>query len=249
MPWFMTPEYFEEAVIALKDFPSKSPPDAQGRRKVVGIIGGEPLSHPRVEQLFAIIEKHLTDPRHRGLWTGLTWQKTKHAEAIRKTFPAGASYINPNDHTTPCYHFPVLVAIEEVIADKRRMWQLIDACPLQRYWSGTISKTGYFMCEVMAGLHQLFGGPGGKPVEPGCWDHDVDYYRDQIEAYCPKCGIAVPMEERHKRRDTDEKDDVSPGNYERLKQYGSKHLDRCVVFDVAGYQEPKKPTNPLCYLR
>jgi hypothetical protein len=74
----MSPECFEKAVISVKDFPLTSDPCPQGRRKVVGIIGGEPLLHPEFPTLVDIMIKHIPNPAHRGLWTSKDWKNGSH---------------------------------------------------------------------------------------------------------------------------------------------------------------------------
>ena len=44
-------------------------------------------------------------------------------------------------------------------------------------------------------------------------------FREQIEEFCPKCGFAAQLE---KRKSIEHIDDISPGNYERLKNTSPK---------------------------
>uniref|UniRef100_A0A6M3XGA6 Uncharacterized protein n=1 Tax=viral metagenome TaxID=1070528 RepID=A0A6M3XGA6_9ZZZZ len=258
----MNPAQFAEACAALADFPTESEPDRQGRRKVVGIIGGEPLMHPRFPELVEIMCRAIPDPSHRGLWTGLDYHsfpKHRFAEAVDHLIgphptgdvmpvaPGSGGYLNQNQHNTDCFHQPVLVAIQDVIQDEARMWSLIDACPLQEEWSGTITPKGFFFCEVAGALDLIFDGPGGVQVAPGCWAHDLAEYRSQIERWCPRCGVCLPLAGR---RDSEGIDDVSRSNLEALRKLGSPRIlaGDYVEFDPAGWQPPED-WKPLTYLR
>lgn len=76
--WFMPLDVFEKCVEAVKDFPLQKQPESQGRRRVVGLMGGEVLLHPEFPSLVEIMCRHVPDPIHRGLWTGLDWLHYKH---------------------------------------------------------------------------------------------------------------------------------------------------------------------------
>src|SRR5262245_29339799 len=69
----MTTKEFEQSVISLKNFPKNSEPCPKGRRKVVGIIGGEPTLHPDFPELVDIMIRHIPEARYRGLWTSRDW--------------------------------------------------------------------------------------------------------------------------------------------------------------------------------
>ena len=249
-PFLMTPAVFEQACRALADFPGESPADREGRQKVVGIIGGEPLLHPTFPELLEIFERIFPDPKQPGLWTGLKWKSHRYADLIRRVFPQPPAYINPNDHSTPCYHQPVLVAVRDMVPDEDEMWRLINACPLQELWSAAITPKGFFFCEVAAAFDMIFDGPGGLPITEGCWMHDLADYRDQIERWCPRCGVCLPLPGR---RDNENTDDVTGSNLEELRRLGSPRVSagECVVFDpkVLALKHPGNDWNPLRYLR
>lgn len=258
-PFFMDLPTFESACRALASFPAESTPDRNRRRKVVGIMGGEPLLHPQFGELVTIMRRIIPNQVHRGLWTGIDWPQHRHAVAVRRLLGrvpslsvrpgAKAGYLNCNRHVTPCFHQPVLVAIQEVIHDEAKMWEMIEACPLQRDWSGAITPKGFFFCEVAAAFDTIFDGPGGLPITPDCWCHDLADYREQIERWCPRCGMALPLKPR---RDNEERDDISPGNLARLRKLGSPRVKRgeYVLFDAA-YDAYGGEANwqPLRYLR
>jgi hypothetical protein len=244
-PFFMTVDGFARAVEAVRDFPAESPPDAHGRRKLIGLIGGEPLVHPQFAELCRIMAGAIPARGRRGLWTGLRWAGHAHRAIVRRTF----GYVNQNLHTSPCVHQPVLVAIRDVIRQPSRMWELIDACELQRKWSSAITPKGFFFCEVAAAMDLVFEGPGGLAIEPGCWRHDLARCQEQIERWCPQCGVCLPLAGR---RDSEGVDDISRSNLDALRELGSPRVKRgdYVLFDPSRYDEREHRAGwrPLDYL-
>ena len=242
-PFYMSLDQFEEACYALADFPAESTPNpnagAPRGRKCVGMIGGEPQIHPEFPGLVSIMERVIPRRRDRGLWTGVHLDP-----ATSRKF----GYINHNQHDSHCVHQPVLVGVQEVVRDEEQMWGLINQCELQRQWSSSITPKGFFFCEVAAALDMVFDGPGGVPVTPGCWRHDLAFYRDQIERWCPRCGVCLPLTGRP---DDEERDDISPANLEALRTLGSPRVlaGDCVVADVDRYTPPGGAWEPLRYLR
>jgi hypothetical protein len=217
-PFVMDVQTFTKAVDALAEFPDDSEPHkANNGTKVIGIIGGEPLMHPQFSELCRLVAKRIPRKRNRGLWTGLPLKSRPERPLIRQTF----GYLNHNMHVGTVMHQPILVAIQDVVSDKQKMWRLIDDCWVQRMWSSTITPKGFFFCEVAAALDMIMDGPGGLPVEPNCWRHDMDAYREQIERWCPKCGAAVPLSGR---RDSEQVDDISESNLETLRALGSPRI-------------------------
>jgi hypothetical protein len=202
------------------------------------MIGGEPQVHPEFGKLVGIMEHIIPRRVDRGLWTGLplTYETANRF-----------GYVNHNLHNSHCVHQPVLVGIGEVIQDEKAMWSLIDNCPLQRIWASTITPRGFFFCEVAGALDLVFDGPGGLPITPGCWEHDLADYRDQIERWCPRCGVCLPL---MGRPDDERRDDVSPANLEALRALGSPRVlaGDVVEFDADKY-EPPGDWEPLRYLR
>ena len=240
---------FEQAVHALAAFPSTSPPDKAGRQKVVGIIGGEPLLHPEFPELCRIMAEAIPNPRERGLWTGLTWRHHPHRAIIEETFPQpGLAYINPNPHTGEIWHHPVLVAAQDVTLGPTRMWDAIRNCELQEHWSGSITPKGFFFCEVAAAFDMIFNGPGGLPITPECWQNPLCAFASQIALWCPRCGICLPA--LGKRRDNEERDDISPSNLATLHHLGSPRIlaGDYVLYDPASTQ-PHGGASPINYLK
>ena len=98
-PYFMDLDTFTRAVDALADFPTQSDPDGIGRDwvnrdgKIIGIMGGEPLLHPRFADLVGIMANRIPK-QNRGLWTGLPLTGHRHERLIHESF----RYINHNLH-------------------------------------------------------------------------------------------------------------------------------------------------------
>lgn len=256
----MTVDEFGNACEALAEFPKQTDPPYGNRRRVVGIMGGEPLMHPEWTKLIDIMVKAFPEQSHRGLWTGRVLTKAQQERLIHpllgpkptmttKPVRAGqGGYLNHNTHPHGgCVHHPILVAIQDVIHDEAAMWKLIDECPLQRQWSSAITPKGFFFCEVAAAFDMAFDGPGGVPVTPGCWRHDLAFYRDQIERWCPRCGMGIPLQSRH---DFEMVDDISESNYEALARLKSPRVLRgdVVQYDASAWQPPES-WEPLRYLR
>jgi len=200
-PYFTTMENFKQAIDSLVDFPN-----------IVGFMGGEPLLHPQFDDF---CEYALTKiPRNRlGLWSTFPPGEkfSKHREAICKTF----GNVLLNDHSRPdIMHGPILVAIEEVVKDKAELYRMVDKCWVQNSWSASVNPNGAFFCEVAGAMSVLFDGPKGWPVEKDWWKKTPKDFTAQIEEYCAKCGCGLPL---IRRSSQDNRDDISPGNLERLK--------------------------------
>lgn len=255
--YYMELGFFRRAIEALAEFPLQGP-DRFGRRRVVGIMGGEPLLHPEFAELVEIACEVIPDRRHRGLWTGLDWRNHPQRAAVEKLLgpeprcvtrpqPAGGcGFINENHHDGDCFHQPVLVGVEELVGPELAA-ELIEACWVQQHWSSSITPQGFFPCEVAAAMDWLFEGPGGVPVSPACWRGDIAEYRSLLAPWCGRCGCPVPLPGR---RDRERVDDVSPRNAGRLAAVRSPRLarGRVVRFDTDGWQPPPE-WRPAAYLR
>lgn len=218
-PYFMKFEQFKEAVDSMVGYPS-----------MTGLMGGEPLLHPDFEK-FCDYALSKIPKRQLGLWTCFPKGYEKYREVICRTF----DHIFLNDHTIPnIYHHPFLVAAEEMIAHRGRMFLLINECWAQKSWSASINPRGAFFCEIAASLSMLLDGGNGWKVEPEWWMRTVKDYTSQIEEFCPKCGGALPLK---RRASIEEVDDISPGNLKRL-QGKSKKIDsgKYVVSDLQPVQ-------------
>ena len=243
-PFFMTADCFKEAVIALKDFPTQSESPLYEPRKSLGVIGGEPLLHPQFPDLCEILRQYGPGRQYVTLFTGLPVDKHKHRKLIYDTF----EHVNENRHDQLCKHQPLLCAAEEMVPDKTEHWQLIDQCWINHRWSASVNPKGFFFCEIAATLDMIFHGPGGVPVTADVWRQDIDYFREQIKRWCPRCGVALPMPGRV---DAEEKDDCTPKNFAALGTLGSPGIHRCILQQTKGYDPDEHRANwePQRYLK
>jgi glycosyl transferase family 7 (putative galactosyltransferase) len=211
-PFFMDMATFRKAVDSLVDFPG-----------MVGVIGGEPLLHPGFAEMALYLQERIPEKRRRGLWSTIPQHRTKHAEVIREVF----GHLNLNDHSIDrILHQPVLVAAEEIVPDPVERNALIDKCWVQMLWSASITPKGAFFCEVAAAMSHLYQGSDGWPIEPGWWKRTPVDFASQRDEYCHRCGCAMPLK---RRRSTENVDDVSPGNFERLVQLRSPKVRKGLV--------------------
>jgi len=214
-PYFMKFDQFKQAIDSMVGYPY-----------MTGLMGGEPLLHPEFEKFCDYAFEKL-GKRHLGLWTCFPKGYEKYREVICRTF----DHIFLNDHTrSDIYHHPFLVAAEEMIADRKRMFLLINECWAQSSWSASINPKGAFFCEIAASLSLLFDGSKGWEVEPEWWTRTVKDYTSQIEEFCPQCGGGLPLS---RRLSIDKVDDISPGNLKKL-QGKSKKIDagKYIVSDM-----------------
>ena len=230
-PFFMDMPTFHKAVDSLIDFPG-----------MVGIMGGEPLLHPRFEEMARYLEQKIVPRQRRGLWSTIPAHRVARGSTIRDVF----GHLNLNDHSVDhIMHQPVLVASAEVVPDARQRAALIDNCWVQMMWSASITPKGAFFCEVAAAMSHLFDGPEGWPVEPGWWKRKPEDFTSQRNEYCNRCGCAMPLPHR---RSTEEVDDVSRGNLERLVQIGSPKLRKEKVQVYGGAWEKNWHPGPNWYM-
>jgi hypothetical protein len=220
-PFFMSFDKFRQAVDSMVGYP-----------KMTGMMGGEPLLHPEFEKFCDYMVSKIPKDQL-GLWSCFPKGYEKYREVICRTF----GHIFLNDHgRTDIYHCPVLVASEEMIKDRGRMFLMIDHCWLQNYWSASINPKGAFFCEIAGSMSILFGTDKAWKIEKEWWVRTPKDFTSQIEEYCPKCGCAMPLP---RRASVDGRDDISPGNLKRLKGR-SRKVDNgeYVVSDL-------KPTDQL----
>lgn len=198
-PYFMPLKDVKRAIDSTVGYPS-----------FTGIMGGEPLLHPDFEEICKYAQTK-RDPMHLGLWTTLPKGFEHHAQIICDTF----YHVYVNDHTRPdIYHWPALVGIQEVIADKKKMWHCIDTCWVQHSWCASINPRGAWFCEMAASMSMLYEEGQGWEITDDWWMRTPKDYIEQMEQWCPRCGMAAPIA---LRPSIDEIDDISPLNYEALK--------------------------------
>jgi len=204
------------------DFVEKAIDSLEGFGGNIGMMGGEPTLHPNFEELCKIYQKKIPDRRKREFWTsGFQWIKYK--DIILDTFDKDR--IAYNEHSTPGgKHTPLLVSIDEVVEDKKLMWEMIDNCWIQSQWSASITPKGGFFCEVAASLDYLFDGPGGYELKKGWWDIEPNQFQDQVKRYCVDCSGALPLKEESDGfggRNGPTYDTISENNLKKLKKVKS----------------------------
>lgn len=217
--FFMTPECFEQAIRAVKDFPTKAEPCVQrshiGGRRVVGLMGGDPLLHPQFPEIVEIMVRELPQACYRGLFTSKdwrTWVSPKWGPArpvVEKLLGPNPTHdgsgpsekhacgwINYNPHTAqnPSRHTPVLVASKDAIPDERQRWDYIEHCWVNHEWSATVTPKGFFFCEIAGALDMVMEGPGGLPLEPGVWQGDITFETDAQGVRRPVGKFAAQIE-------------------------------------------------------
>src|ERR1035437_3568958 len=171
-PYFMDFELFKTAIDSMVEYP-----------RVIGFQGGESLLHPDFEEMCKYARSKF--PKEQlGLWTTLPEGFEKYREVICETF----HNIFINDHSrNDIYHHPPLVAIEEVVPDKNKMWHCIDHCWAQEGWSSSINPTGAFFCEIAASLAMLFEEEGGWEIIPGWWNRIPKDFRSEERRVGKEC--------------------------------------------------------------
>lgn len=207
-PFFMDLDFFKKSINTMCNYP-----------KMTGIMGGEPLLHPKFKEICEYAQTVLP-PERLGLWTCLPPGKEHLREVICKTF----GHIFINDHVLDCiYHAPILVASEEIISDRKKLFYIIDSCWIQNSWSACINPNGAFFCEIAGAMSILFDGPKGWEIENEWWARIPKDFTSQVEEWCPKCGAAMPLP---RRSSLDGRDDISPGNLKRLIACGSRKITK-----------------------
>lgn len=211
----MTLEQVEQALKSLKDWPAK-----------IGIIGGEPLLHPQFEEICELIQQRFPAEKM-GLWTsgGPKWSQNE--DLARRTF----GFIAFNEHNAEqkavCKHQPLTIAIEEAVPDLILRKELIDDCWVQRTWCATINHFGAYFCEVAAAQDVLLNeGTHAWPVTEDWWKKDPAQSQDQVDQFCGKCGMALPIERELIQKKTEK---FTPG---LLSLFNSRNLHKISNDDV-----------------
>lgn len=251
-PFFMSFDKFKQAVDSLDEFEG-----------MVGMIGGEPTLHPEFERftdyirekrtqrltyfrggpiedmqfhIITTVNKGRTSESRAVLLSSLSSSYYKHYEAINDTF----EYQILNDHSSDSLHQALLMSRGELAIPDNEWKKKRDDCWIQNTWSATITPKGAFFCEVAGSLDMLMNGPGGWTVEPGWWKREPQDFVDQLH-WCELCSgcLDVPKRLAH-----DERDDVTPGMYEKLKKLKSPKVlsERVIVRNPKDYEKYREPT-------
>jgi len=212
-------DYFDSVLTGLKNWPA-----------VIGIIGGEPLLHPQFIEICDIMQKHFPKEKYQ-LFTSHKVNFEKYRKKIDETF----AYLAYNEHNEQqkelCKFQPLTVAIEEAVKDENLRKSLINDCWLQQRWCPSVNNKGGFFCEVAAAMDTILEGPGGYDItDQNWWNKNPEQFQDQVDRYCHKCGMAIPME-RELIKNTKEK--FTPKLLQEFKDKGLKRLseNEVEVFD------------------
>lgn len=248
-PFFMGFDTFRRAVDSLDGFEG-----------MVGIIGGEPTLHPEFERFSDYIREkrvgrklnisrgpivdmqfHISTTVDKGksravLLSSVSPSYYKNFESINDTY----AYQLLNDHSSDSLHQALLMSRKELSIPDGEWVRKRDACWIQNTWSATITPKGAFFCEVAGSFDMLLGGKGGWAVEPGWWKRTPEDFADQIH-WCELCSACLDVP---KRLSHDERDDVTPQMYERLKAVNSPKVaeGRVVVRNPQEYEHYKEPS-------
>lgn len=202
-PFFMGAEKVEEILNSIDGFEG-----------MVGIMGGEPTLHPAFPQICEILKTKIPKKR-RGLWTsGYRWEEYR--KLIENTFPK--ENIVYNEHSTAGgTHQPLLVAMKDVVRDRKLRQELKDNCWIQRRWETcSVTPHGIYFCEVAGALDILFNeGKNALPITDGWWKN-TDFKKQY--KICDNCGAPVPIGGMSDKATFDL---ISKGNLKKLKKIGS----------------------------
>jgi len=215
----------------------------------IGIIGGEPTLHPDFEKICELLARRGPKARY-GL---LTYGGKKHDEyfgLIKRTF----DFVAMNEHTEAqkmvCRHQPATVAIGEAVPDKVLRDKLIDNCWVQHNWCPSIAQDKGYFCEVAYAIDHLFELNCGWKLDYNWFMKEPNDFKDQVDACCHLCGMAVPME---RQLLSNNKELITPKLLELMKSKNLKFTgDRSVDifkenFDLKQIKENFKNWDPRNY--
>lgn len=210
----LTEEEIVKAIESLEGWPGR-----------IGFTGGEPLNYPNFERLCEIV-KSLIPKEKAIIFTSHKEKFRLYKTLIDETFGEVYTNFHEEEQKKVCVHHPLLLSVKDLAPDESTMWQLIENCWCNRMWSPIIGKKGAFFCDCALGLDVALDMEGGWLVEPGWWKRDD--YRDQMEKYCPLCGMCLPYPGQ---RISEETELISKGLYEKFRAHGLKRLENLKVVD------------------
>lgn len=190
----------------------------QGYFGVVGMFGGNPAMHPKFDELCRILSLKVPYEQ-RGLWCN---HPLGNAAIMRETFNPAVSNLNVHQDQeaydefardwpecvpyligldADSRHSPPFVAMQDVIPDESKRWELIAGCDVNKFWSSMICwipNRGLraFFCEL-AGAQAILHASDpdwpdlGLPVEPGWWKRPMQDFAAQVRLHCHACGIPL----------------------------------------------------------
>jgi hypothetical protein len=203
-PGMITVEQFEQAVLSL-----------WGYFGVIGVFGGNPAMHPKFDQLCAVLRQYVPF-NQRGVWSNhpLGWGKE-----MRATFDPSISNLNvhldqaaydefkrdwPESHviglTGDSRHSPPYVALQDVVPDEGKRWELISGCDINQHWSAMVcvfrGELRAFFCEIAGAMSMLHQNEKdwpdlGHPVKAEWWRQPMQDFAAQVRHHCHRCGIPL----------------------------------------------------------
>jgi len=201
-PYMMDLDYFKAAVDNIRETPT-----------LIGIMGGEPLLHPRFKDICLYLQKRFSSEKL-ALWSTLDKRFKKYAPVIADTF----GIVLPNSHSHPrIFHSPVLVSSQEVLG--RSFILCVDNCWIQNSWSASINPQGAYFCEVAAAIDLILRTNTAFDIRTAWWRKKPGAYAAQVKALCSKCGICLDLTPR---KDTDKSDDLDCWWLNKLKNTSPK---------------------------
>ena len=197
--WDMTPENFRLALRSLEGYPG-----------TIAMIGGNPPMHKHFKELCKIFVEEIPNRAQRGLWTDNLF---KHRDVALETF--GVFNMNPHGvergikslqeitakglglmHEGHSHHSPLLTAGKDLFSEEE-MWDRISKCDVNQNWSATVvqvkGRLRAYFCEVAASFDLARGGDHGIEATPGWWRKHISEFADQVERFCPGCGVPARL--------------------------------------------------------
>ena len=161
----------------------------KGMRGLIGIMGGEPLTHPKFAEICELIRlKYPPEKMH--LFTSINPNLSKFRDEVYKTF----RHVAVNEHTmfqnSVGLHQPFTLAVRDMVENEELRIELIKDCWFGKNWCGTVTPLGAYHCEIGASIAYALGVKGWD-VEPRWWERgDIG----EQEMFCQLCGACIPME-------------------------------------------------------
>jgi hypothetical protein len=97
-------------------------------------------------------------------------------------------------------HAPPFVAMQDVVPDESKRWELIAGCDVNQNWSSMIcvfrGELRAYFCELAAAQAMLHQNEPeypdlGLPLTPGWWKQSMDAFGAQVRYHCHACGIPL----------------------------------------------------------
>jgi hypothetical protein len=201
-PYMMDLDYFKTAVDNIAGTPT-----------LIGIMGGEPLLHPRFSEICKYLQQK-SPPEKLGLWSTLDKRFKKYAGLIADTFGAVLSNNHTNKHIC---HAPILVGSKNILGQHHL--DAVKSCWIQNSWSASINPQGAYFCEVAAAIDLLLKTGTAFDIRAPWWRKKPHGYLKQVKALCSKCGICMNLTPR---KDSDRIDDMDDWWIKKLKNRSPK---------------------------